>query len=126
MINPWTLRAISICQWSPGPGWPPVSGHPKTSRNIKNVSKMDRLNLNSKVLNEDQFLPANTKRKILRCVFRCFVDGVIVGGIVFCASVPVLGFDNIVTNICLAGYSGLFTGGLTFFTEIRSNMKQLL
>lgn len=75
---------------------------------------------------ESALLSTETKRKIKVCVLKCFIDSFIVGGIVFCASVPVLGFDNVINNICIAGYSALFGGGLTFFTEIRSSIKQLL
>lgn len=65
-----------------------------------------------------------SKRNIKLCILKCGLDGFVVGGIVFCASVPVLGFEDIITNICIAGYASLFTGGLTFFSEMRIAIKK--
>ena len=85
------------------------------------------MDLKNKVLYEE--IPGETisvsKKQIQLCVIKCWIDAVIVGGIVFCASVPVLGFEDLHTNVCLAGYSSMFTGGLTFFSEMRTAMKQI-
>lgn len=57
-----------------------------------------------------------------------FIDAFVVGGIVFFStmigSVAGIGYNNLVENIKLALLSSIFTAGLTFFNELKTQLKK--
>ncbi len=57
-------------------------------------------------------------------VARSFIDAIIVSGISFFSSMIVLGYADILMNIKISFFSCVVMGGMSFFNELKSQMKQ--